>query len=539
LNTTLIYLIKENELKMNATVSKRHTWILLWICLILLNVIIRYPITPHEIGSDSFLMHFIADSISKFGYAKWWYHPLSIIGLYPYSTSSALPFYLSGVSQSISMDMERTIWIVLSCFGIFSSFTAYLMAGAIRDDEIFKFLTALVYSTSAGILTFTTWNASSRGLFVVMLPLFIYFLIRSRFSLKYGLLAGALFFLLMAIHNLFYLVIPIIVIFCFILIISHLIYKLKSREMDITIRKNFKTGFIVSMLLMIFIVLLIQSFIKYSFEEQISIILSYARYSGVLIVFAIGGFISLLFKSKKKFEEWFLLLVIISLIPFLPIEMYAKFFMLPLIALLISSGIMNSIAIRQKRKTALSIVIILLFLSVSFSTFYQFGRTNISDQYIKSEFWAEESTVNAAIWTKLYTNEGIFSDKLSLTRRILAYSGMAMLSETEVIHSIQGNLDEYEFNNMSIRSPFSTSFYFEGPFYLSSSQSSKIWFWYKLRNENYNSKWGEIIIQRFNLNYYIGYEEEVSTIFSRSIIHQKDKLFDNGRISIWWLEGRF
>jgi hypothetical protein len=523
---------------MNATVSKRHTWILLWICLILLNVIIRYPITPHEIGSDSFIIHFIADSISKFGHAKWWYHPLSIIGLYPYSFSSALPFYLSGVSQSISMEMERTIWIVLSFFGIFSSFTAYLMAGAIRDDEKFKFLTALVYSTSTGILVFTTWNASSRGLFIVMLPLFVYFLIRSRFSLKYGLLTGVLFLLLMAIHNFFYLVIPIIIIFCSILIINHLIYKLKSIEMDITIPNQLKYIFIVSMMLMIFIVLLIQSFIKYSFEDQISIIFSYVRYSGVLIIFAIGGSISLLFKSEKKFEEWFLLLVIISFIPFLPIEMYAKFFMLPFIALLISSGIMNSIAIRQKRKIALSIVIIFLLLSVSFATFYQFGRTDISDQYIQSKFWSEESTVNAAIWTKLYTNEGIFSDQMSLSRRILAYSGVSMLSETEVIHSIQSNLDEYEFNNMSMRSPFSTLFYFEGPFYLNSSSSSKVWYWNKLRNENINSKWGKIIIQRFNLNYYIGYEGR-STTFSRSIIQQKDKLFDNGRVSIWWLEGRF
>ena len=80
---------------MNTYFSKR-TWIFLWICLILLNVIMRIPLTPHEIGHDSFMIHFIADSLSKYGHAKWWLHPLSIVGLYPFSTASALPFYLSG-----------------------------------------------------------------------------------------------------------------------------------------------------------------------------------------------------------------------------------------------------------------------------------------------------------------------------------------------------------------------------------------------------------------------------------------------------------
>src|SRR3990170_5455428 len=111
-----------------STSFSMRVWILLWICLILLNVIMRIPITPHEIGYDSFLIHFIADSISTYGHAKWWIHPLSIVGLYPFSYASALPFYLSGVSQSLSLEMEQTIWVVLLSLGILSSFTAYLMA---------------------------------------------------------------------------------------------------------------------------------------------------------------------------------------------------------------------------------------------------------------------------------------------------------------------------------------------------------------------------------------------------------------------------
>src|SRR5659263_25286 len=158
---------------MKTNISKRNL-IFFWILLIILNVIMRLPVTPHEIGHDSFMIHYISESISTYGHAKWWLNPLSIVGLYPFSLTSALPFLLSGVSQSLSLDMEYSIWLFMLVLGILSACTAYLMAGVIKNDKLFKFITALVYSTSPGILTLTTWNSSGRGLFLVLLPLLIY-----------------------------------------------------------------------------------------------------------------------------------------------------------------------------------------------------------------------------------------------------------------------------------------------------------------------------------------------------------------------------
>ena len=126
-----------------------RTKIILIGLIVILSLILRFPLTPHEIGLDSFTIHLMANSISEFGYAKWWLHPASIMGSYPYSTSpSAVPFLLSGISQCTSMDVESVILLYSLFLGVFSVFGAYLMAEVIWDNDAFKFLVAIVFTPS-------------------------------------------------------------------------------------------------------------------------------------------------------------------------------------------------------------------------------------------------------------------------------------------------------------------------------------------------------------------------------------------------------
>lgn len=497
---------------MSTNFSKR-TWILLWICLIFINVIMRIPVTPHEIGHDSFMEHFISDSLSINGYARWLLHPLSIIDMYPFSTASALPFYLSGVSQSISMPMEWTMWIALLLLGIFSSFTAYLMAGAIRDDKLFKFITAFVYSTSPGILVYTTWNATGRGLFLVLLPLFIYLLLKSRFSkFKFSLLCFILLILILATHNLFYITIPII--------ISYLIVKTTS---------NFQIKASNLFIGIISLILFITFYIQYNLANVsvIILILNFARYIGVLGFFVIGGFLSLLLKNNKTPEEKFLLIILFLLLPTLSLLIYSKYFMLPFEALLISYGIINLTTISKKRNSALFIIFILFMFSVGFAEYFQFNKIN-NDEGQVGTVWAEDSTINAAIWTRSYTNNLVFTDEITLSRRILAYSGAQMFTADDLVYNIQDNLGTF---NISMRSPFTRTFYGEGPFEVQNRTGLKSWSWYKLRDNGLDTKWGDLIVENIDIGYYIRNERFDST-FSRSF-KDRSKLYDVGKISIW------
>ena len=86
--------------------------IILFSLLIVLNLILRIPFYPHEYGADSFVIHILANSVSQFGHARWWINPLSVVGLYPYSECSAVPFILSEISQCTGIDGESDFAIL-------------------------------------------------------------------------------------------------------------------------------------------------------------------------------------------------------------------------------------------------------------------------------------------------------------------------------------------------------------------------------------------------------------------------------------------
>jgi len=176
--------------------------------LIILSVILRFQVVPNEIFPDSFLMHIMTNSLTEYGYAGWWLHPLSVFGLYPASYTSTMQFLLSGISQTTGLEMRWVIFLYCVFIGLLSMFTSYLMAGEIFDNDLFKLLVAFGFSTSPGVLAYTTWTIPTRGLFVVLAPLLIYMLLKCRLSIKYIPLTFILTTFLFATHHLFYFLIP-------------------------------------------------------------------------------------------------------------------------------------------------------------------------------------------------------------------------------------------------------------------------------------------------------------------------------------------
>jgi len=210
---------------MEMRAIRGHYYLLLFLFLIILNIVIRIPCTP-ELGTDSFFIHALCDSISAHGHAQWVSHPLSYLGLYPFSYPSGVPFLISGINQCAGIDMPSTILITSTFLGILSIFTSYLMAKSILNDNIFKFLVAFSFSLSPIILKFTIFNISTRGLFLVLLPLFVWSLFKQRDSddivikLKFLALSIVLFLTLASTHRMFWAVVFLWALFILI-IISH------------------------------------------------------------------------------------------------------------------------------------------------------------------------------------------------------------------------------------------------------------------------------------------------------------------------------
>ena len=514
----------------------KHTTYALVALLIVLNIIFRYPTTPHEIGWDSFSIHLLANSISEFGYAKWWIHPASIGGFYPYSYASTVPFLLSGISQCTGIGMQWTIWLFCVLIGIFSASTAYLMAGAIKDDDVFKYVVALVYSTSTGILYFTTWTVSTRGLFIVLLPLFIYLLLKCRISIaKYNTLTLILFVVLLITHHLFYFIIPVVVSYLIVIIF----YKLKMHVRFAKIPKNFVYFVLPACFLGMFAIpFFIHSFIgvELGYVWQEIQFIEYARIIGFPVIFIIGGFSYLLLKPVKSFEEWFLLIVLLGLTPMLHIEIYTKWFFLAFACLLIGVALTNIVktTIKKKKGVTSTIVVILLLSSISFAGYYQFVHfLNDPSPYTRH---MEERTYVGALWIK----DNIDKDKNMIVQhyishRVFSTSEVPTLTGIGAADLAYGFVDPNKLEITQIHSPLSAAFYLHDPYKLV-NQSSTAWYDRAIASGDINDyrSWAYRSTHKFNLSYCVE-NKDLQTTFTRSVQRTKNNLYDNGKIRVWHL----
>jgi len=293
------------------------------------------------------------------------------------------------------------------------------MAGEIFDNDLFKLLVAFGFSTSPGVLGYTTWTVPTRGLFVVLAPLLIYMLLKCRLSIKYAPLTFILTAFLFATHHLFYFLIPSFLIFLILIIY----FKLRSKIGVIIKKRTSKLtpfipvcGFLCMYSIPFFTGHFIEGGSRYAPVWE-----GHIRYIGVLIIPAIGGLLYLVFKQIKSLEEWFILLSAISLITFIYIPTYLKWFLPIFVVPLSCIGLINIMKLKIRR--ALLVVILFLLLALSFSSYYQFihflpspGMRGMHARYM------EDSTYQTGRWMKYYLNGSTVSNDLTLGRRIFAAS---------------------------------------------------------------------------------------------------------------------
>lgn len=173
----------------NMTSIMEHTKskFMLLSLLTILNIILRIPSIPHEKGGDSFVIHEYANSITRSGVGGWWTNWLAVFGSYPNTYASAIPFSLSGLSQLTGLNnvkMEDTLLLFSVIIGLFSIFAVYSLAGTVYNNFLFKFIMALFFSVSQGIMVFSTWELSTRGPFIILLPLFVFLLLKKIHYIK-------------------------------------------------------------------------------------------------------------------------------------------------------------------------------------------------------------------------------------------------------------------------------------------------------------------------------------------------------------------
>ena len=510
----------------------------LFILLVVLNLILRYHPAHHEMGMDSLEMHVLANSLSEFGESRWWIHPLAVIGMYPNSYASAISFILSGVSQCSNVDIELAVFIYGIIFGIFSIFASYVLAGALYDDDLFKFLVAFGFSTSQGVLTYSTWTANARGALIMLLPLFLYTLMHSRKQpMRMGFATIIIALLLSATHHIVFYLIPLFVAYFAVTAI----YKLKKYIGFIKISEKLMPFLII----LAFCLMLAYPFMTHRFMVDASRWVSlaimfneYPRYIGIFVFLSLGGFIYLIFKPNKQFGEWSLLAMLMFLCVFVFDTMYMKWFIIIFAVLLAGVGFMNLKKMSGRvGKLATIVIIIFLLSSASFSGFFQFVHEYKATRYV------EESTYIASLWIKENMAGRCTCNDRLMVFGLAAISGLPFLTGSAVDDQAYGFVDAREFE--LVKRPITSDEFWKNSPYKKIKGTTSDGLWQIIMQRKYNDDWGSALIHQFNISYLIentklhdswrsrhGYRRSE---FVLSVSNEKICIYDSGNINIWRL----
>ena len=518
----------------------------LFVLLIILNIILRFQVVSSEVGLDSTMVHMAANSVSEFGYAKWVLNPSSFLGMYAYSQVSAVPFFLSGIFQSTGIEMRWVIFLYCLTIGIFSMFTAYLMAGAINDNDLFKLLAAFAFSTSPAVLGYSTWTIPARGLFIALAPLLVYMLLKCRGHVRYVPLTIFFTVFLYATHHLIYFFLPMFVAF-FVLLVSFKLNKyikftkIFSRfTLPTTVSKigKLKAKLYPPMLIAGFAAMFSIPFFGRKFIETsvyYPIYESYVRYIGLLAIIAIGGLVYMIFKRDKSFSEWVMLLSVIFLTALIYEQTYMKNFF-PIFAVpFICIGLVNILRSERKRH-ALAIVSVFLLISLSFSGYYQF--LHFLPTHEINERYTEDSTYNSGRWMNEYVNGYAISNDMAFGYRVAAASETTHHFVESTIISItygfiEANLSQFEFYPIT-----SEEFWFDVGAMKSDVGES---IWDDINTLDYMSPFD------FNISYIAENTNARGNViwhhgtYSSELLHyaydSSDCVYDCGKVNIWKLSG--
>ena len=369
------------------TISRRTAYLSI-LLLIALNLLYRYPFTPHEWGVDSFIMHRIALSIVTYGRAKWILSPFSYLGMYPLSTPSGMEFFISTLSMMSGVSMEGVIYFTGLLFAIAGCLGTFLLAYDVKRDHFFALLSALLFTTAPYFVATTTWTMSTRPYMVSLVPVFILFLVRYHRTGKalWFVSAGISLIFLLSLHRLAFLLVFVIAAY----MLSGILLK-ALRRTDMHYRMSPKRKAITYMALVSSYALAVM-YVQYQHPYGgLSLSLAYsegalfnghsltvillnilANFTGkVGILFPLGIVAVFLYYKipLKEHGDYILLLSIISSLLFLVTRTYISIFIISIFSFFIAAPLVFFILKNRhiRRRLAISLVFLLLISSLFFS----------------------------------------------------------------------------------------------------------------------------------------------------------------------------
>src|SRR2546425_3423245 len=351
----------------------RKTLYALLLFLLALNLVARYPRTPHELGFDGFVYHGMTVSLIQLGHADWVLTPLSYFGLYPLSHPSGSFFFLADLSQLSGTSVEGAILLFDMALVALSLLSGFLLSMEIRRDEGLALLVAAMFSLSPRLVSSLLWEVPTRTLFSALVPLLIWLLLRlhrtrDKRSLAFVVIVLAV---MMSAHRLTVLMAAVFIAFILTEIVIVGVRTLRIRYASFVLKSQFRrtanlvvlVGFFVLSISLVTLGGILSSygtgragFGSGVVFELSNLGVSLARSAGFLIPIVPIGVVAVYRQRLKDFKEPFLLMILLVLLPTLTLRQYTGYYIIAVTAPFTGLGIWWIVGKLKQRVTKIAFV---------------------------------------------------------------------------------------------------------------------------------------------------------------------------------------
>ena len=539
----------------------KHKKIIVIILIVLLIFLSRFMFYNSEQGIDSFRTHYMAEYIQDKGYSAWMLNFLSLFGLYPYSYPSGISYLLTTISTLTNINLETTIQMFSFVVTLLGTLWTYFLAKIIFKKENVALLSAVLFAFVPLFLQFTLFTISTRSPFIVLVPMLIWLLIKYDLQKqnKYLWMFIVTIIILATIHRMF------VYILLFI-IPAYFLKKIILYWKDNKFIRKYLVYILATMIIILFLVQFsnIGPYKMYkwtyingnylnagtksdyltgnlnNFVIFINMCIDYISNTGLVLIFSILTLVLIAINIKKQeFEEnkIFLFCIILFSVPFLINGYYTNIFLLTILTILGSYGIIYVIQWMKMRWKYIFLTLFIL-LSIGFSIF-MIKHWDLQSIAINRENDLGHQDRNSLYYiSENYQGAILVSDPI-LNQRMRAYSSKPLLpaDSSEDIALLQ-----YKYINQSDIIVSKSLKYLITPtksfIRLEQENIESDKDWETLIIHGVNNPANRIIRSRYNLKYVLETKGEIIRshwIFYKDIHEEKNKIYDNNLNYIYYV----
>jgi len=400
------------------------------------------------IGNDSFQNMGMSRVLLDTGSMSWALHPSSVFGLYPFSYPAGVQTLTAAIAISTPLSLELCYLLVSAGMVLLGVFGMFMTAGEINRNFIFKFSVAFSFALTPVVFRYSTWSASTRGPFILMLPFFLFFCLKAMHSVrktKFFFAAFFFFIVLVSIHHMG-LLLPFLIVA---IITGYAVFLTLQKVKIISFywAEATRTVSLVVLILIGFIFYLqfraisnyqpdnyiFSAWFLYGDEPHIMImngLIFYTMSIGTLFIFLGLGLARLVEKVEKNPGEWCLLFFLIFYGNFLLDIKYMVVFMVPLLVPFIGVGIYETVKRMEKQKVkALTIFLLVMVFSLLHSGYAYMKLHDMSFQRnygSTGTVTVREESYNSIVYAD-YLDMNVIVNEFLLQRRVQGYTGLHVM----------------------------------------------------------------------------------------------------------------